>query len=105
MGLRPCERLGDLGRAGFSRNHSQIRNPHEHLKVRRDNVEVRRAMIVGVSAWRRSRRWVQGFAYRSGITPDHDKVSAGGGIRVFAPLFPIPQGAERYLKAPREFLL
>src|SRR5271168_1322741 len=48
MGLRPCERLGDLRRAGFSRNHGQIRNPHEHLKVGRDDVEVRRAVIVGV---------------------------------------------------------
>ena len=48
---------------------------------------------------------VKGFAHRSGVTPDHDKVGTGGGVRVFAALFPVPQGAEGYLKAFGEVLL
>ncbi len=48
MGLRPCQRLGDLGRSRFSSNHCQIRSPHQHLKIRRNDVEMRRPVIVGV---------------------------------------------------------
>ena len=48
IGLRPCQHLSDLGRARFSSNHHQIRNPHQHLKVRRNDVEMRRPMIVSV---------------------------------------------------------
>ena len=48
MGSRPCQRLGDLGRSRFSSNHRQIRNPHQHLKIRRNDVEMRRPVIVGV---------------------------------------------------------
>ena len=38
MRSRPCQRLGDLGRTRFSGNHRQIRNPHQHLKVRRNDM-------------------------------------------------------------------
>ncbi len=51
MGLRPCQRVGDLGPAGFSRNHGQIGNPYEDLRVWRDNVEMRRTMIVCVHSY------------------------------------------------------
>ncbi len=40
-----------------------------------------------------------------GIAPDHDEVASGGGVGIFAPLFPIPQGAERNPKPLREFFL
>jgi len=46
MGLRPRQRFGDLGWASFPGDHRQVRNPHENLKVRPDNVEVRRAVII-----------------------------------------------------------
>ena len=48
---------------------------------------------------------MQSLANRGGIAPDHDEVSAGGGVWVFAALFSIAQRDERYLKAFREFLL
>lgn len=48
MLLRPCQGFGDLGWACVPRDYDKIRNPHEYLKVRCNNVEMRRAMIVGV---------------------------------------------------------
>lgn len=40
IGLRPCQHLSDLGRARFSSNHHQIRNPHQHLKVRQAQADL-----------------------------------------------------------------
>src|SRR5271168_3298895 len=58
-----------------------------------------------LSLYRRSWRGMKGFAHCGGIAPDHDKVGAGGGVGVFAALFPIPQRAERNTKTLREIFL
>src|SRR5208282_6277550 len=48
---------------------------------------------------------LQGFHHGRRIMTDHPKIGAGGGVGVFAPLFPVPQGSERNMKAGREFFL
>jgi hypothetical protein len=50
-------------------------------------------------------RGLKGFAYRCGVTPNHDKIGAGGGVGVFAALFPVPQGPKGDVKAFGEVLL
>jgi hypothetical protein len=50
MRSRPRDDFGDLRGACFARDHRQIRNPHEHLKIRRHDVKVRWPMIVGINA-------------------------------------------------------
>jgi hypothetical protein len=39
-----------LGGARFTGDYGQIRNPHQHLKIRSHNVKVQRPVIVGVHA-------------------------------------------------------
>ena len=46
----PLQRLGDLAPRRLAGNHGEIGYSHKNLKVRPNNMEVRRAMIVGIHA-------------------------------------------------------
>jgi hypothetical protein len=48
MASRPGQSFGDLRRSRFARDHSQIRDSHQHLKIRANNMKVRRAVIVRI---------------------------------------------------------
>jgi hypothetical protein len=45
MLARPDQGLGDLRRARLTCDHSQIGNANNHLKIKRDDVKVRRSVI------------------------------------------------------------
>jgi hypothetical protein len=55
----PMPRLPRLGRSRVARDHDKIRNPRERLKIRRDDVEMRRTMIVRVHPHRDGAEAVQ----------------------------------------------
>jgi hypothetical protein len=48
MSSRPGQSFGYLRRSGFACDHAQIRDSHQYLKIRADDVKVRRAVIVGI---------------------------------------------------------
>jgi hypothetical protein len=60
--MRPCprDRLGDLGGAGPASDHRLIRYPHQHLKARGYDVEMRRPVIIGIDAHTHSAKALQG---------------------------------------------
>ena len=51
MGSRLRQRLGDLGWAGLPGNRRHVQNPHENLRVRPDNVDVRQAAVIGMDPY------------------------------------------------------
>jgi hypothetical protein len=106
MRLRPCQRLGDLSRAGFPRDHGQIRNPHQHLKVGRDDVEVRRAPDIGAffGAPHETRIVASMTPYIFGISEPIVNLALGIGGDVRRRDLKMDFNPDRSLRIPRSFL-